>query len=549
MMSPSRRLGEFLVDRKVLSRDTLEVMLDREAKEGTPLPRLLAVDRLVSEKDLMAAVAHQVGMPFVDLEETSIDPTVDRLIPAELARASVAVAIEPRGNELLVAMADPSDAAAVGTIQEATGWKVLPAIAEREEVRRLLDAMYGKVAGSKTNGNGKRAGVDGEEIEISFAEESMPATGPEVVGRLGDESKAGDLHVNDLLERVVDLGGSDLHLTSGIHPAVRVHGELKPLTEFPEMNGSEIRRMIYAILTQKQRERFESELELDTSHAIPGVGRFRVNVFLQRDSMGAVMRVIPFEIVPLEQLGLPPAVAGLSQLPRGLVLVTGPTGSGKSTTLASLVDIINTQKPVHIMTVEDPIEFLHQHKTAVVNQREVGEDTNSFANALKHVLRQDPDVILVGEMRDLETISTALTAAETGHLVFATLHTQDAPQSVDRVIDVFPAHQQQQIRVQLASSLQGIVTQQLVPRRGGGGRAVACEVLIATPAVRNLIREGKTHQIYSAMQAGGRFGMQTMDQSLASLLTAGVIDLGTALERCANEEDLRRLSGQGRVKP
>ena len=540
MLSASRRLGEFLVDRKVLSRDTLEVILDREANEGTPLPRLLAADGLVSEKDLMAAVAHQVGMPFVDLDESSVDPSVDRLIPAELARASVAVAIEPRGGELLVAMADPGDSAAVLTIEEATGWKVLPAIAARQEVRRLLDAMYGKA--SSPNGRAKRGG---EDIEISFAEEAAPAAGPEVVGRLGDDSKAGDLHVNDLLERVVDLGGSDLHLTSGIQPAVRVHGELKPLTEFPEMNGSEIRRMIYAILTQKQRERFEAELELDTSHAIPGLGRFRVNVFLQRDSMGAVMRVIPFEIVPLEKLGLPPTVAGLAALPRGLVLVTGPTGSGKSTTLASLVDIINCQKAVHIMTVEDPIEFLHNHKVAVVNQREVGEDTNSFANALKHVLRQDPDVILVGEMRDLETISTALTAAETGHLVFATLHTQDAPQSVDRVIDVFPAHQQQQIRVQLAASLQGIVTQQLVPRRGGGGRAVAAEVLIATPAVRNLIREGKTHQIYSAMQAGGRFGMQTMDQSLASLLKAGTIDLGTALERCANEEDVRRLSGQG----
>ncbi|MBV8980853.1 MAG: PilT/PilU family type 4a pilus ATPase [Acidimicrobiia bacterium] len=540
MLSPSRRLGEFLVDRKVLSRDTLEAMLDREEREGTPLPRLLAAEGLVAEKDLMAAVAHQVGMPFVDLEETSIDPSVDRLIPADLARASLAVAIEPKGGELLVAMADPGDSASVLAIEEAIGWKVQPAIAEREELRRLLDAMYGKTPRSDNAGRTRAAGDD---IEIEFADEPASITGPEVVGRLGDESRAGDLHVNELLERVVDLGGSDLHLTSGIHPSVRVHGELKPLTEFPVMNGSEIRRMIYAVLTQKQRERFESELELDMSHAIPGLGRFRVNVFLQRDSMGAVMRVIPFDLVPLEQLGLPPAVAGLASLPRGLVLVTGPTGSGKSTTLASLVDIINSDKPVHIMTVEDPIEFLHKHKRAVVNQREVGEDTNSFASALKHVLRQDPDVILVGEMRDLETISTALTAAETGHLVFATLHTQDAPQSVDRVIDVFPAHQQQQIRVQLAASLQGIVTQQLVPRRGGGGRAVAAEVLIATPAVRNLIREGKTHQIYSAMQAGGRFGMQTMDQSLATLLKNNVIDLGTALERCANEEDLRRLSG------
>jgi twitching motility protein PilT len=261
--------------------------------------------------------------------------------------------------------------------------------------------------------------------------------------------------------------------------------------------------------------------------------------------MGAVMRTIPWEIVPLQKLGLPEAVATFADMPRGLVLVCGPTGSGKSTTLASLVDIINSTKPCHIMTVEDPIEFLHQHKMAVVNQREVGEDTHTFAKALKHVLRQDPDVILVGEMRDLETISTALTAAETGHLVFATLHTQDAPQSIDRVIDVFPSHQQQQIRVQLAAALQGVVCQQLVPRSGGRGRAVCSEVLVATPAVRNLIREGKTHQIYSSMQAGGRYGMQTMDQSLAGLVRAGEITMDAAVERCASEDDLRRLASGG----
>src|SRR5438445_11906807 len=301
--------------------------------------------------------------------------------------------------------------------------------------------------------------------------------------------------------------------------------------------------MVFSILTQKQREKFEDNLELDTSYALPGRGRFRVNVFVQRDSVGCVMRAIPYDIVDFERLGIAPAVQSWAHLPRGLVLVTGPTGSGKSTTLASLIDIVNRERSVHIMTVEDPIEFLHTHKRSLINQREVGEDTHSFAAALKHVLRQDPDVILVGEMRDLETISTALTAAETGHLVFATLHTQDAPQSLDRVIDVFPAHQQQQIRVQLTASLQGIVCQQLVPRPGGGGRAVAAEVLIATPAIRNLIRDGKTHQIYSAMQAGGKFGMQTMDQSLATLVKTGIITLEAALERCANEDDLRRLMG------
>jgi twitching motility protein PilT len=367
---------------------------------------------------------------------------------------------------------------------------------------------------------------------------------PEPLGRDSGPLAPPPLHVDDILRRVVELGGSDLHLAAGCVPTIRLRGEMGPLTEYPVLDGVKIRELLYAILTQKQRERFENELELDASHSIPGVGRFRVNVLVQRDSVGAVMRVIPHEIVPLGALGLPDTVGNFATLTRGLVLVTGPTGSGKSTTLASLIDMINTSRPVHIMTVEDPIEFLHQHKRAVVNQREVGEDTHSFTAALKHVLRQDPDVILVGEMRDLETISTALTAAETGHLVFATLHTQDAPQTIDRVIDVFPAHQQQQIRVQLATSLQGVVTQQLVPLVGGQGRTVAIEVMVATPAVRNLIREGKVHQIYSAMQAGARYGMRSMDQSLAELVRAGRITYEVAIERAVNPEDLRRLLGR-----
>jgi twitching motility protein PilT len=271
------------------------------------------------------------------------------------------------------------------------------------------------------------------------------------------------------------------------------------------------------------------------------VGRFRMNVFLQRDSVAAVLRAIPQTVVSLDRLGLPSIVGELTRLPRGLVLVTGPTGSGKSTTLASMIDVINATRAVHIMTVEDPIEFLHVHKRAVINQREVGEDTHSFSEALRHVLRQDPDVILVGEMRDLETISTALTAAETGHLVFGTLHTQDAPQSVDRIIDVFPAHQQSQIRVQLSSALQAVVTQQLLRRNADRGRVLASEVLVATPAVRNLIREGKIHQIYSVMQSGGQHGMRTMDHSLAELVRTGEITMETAIEYGHHEEDIRRL--------
>jgi twitching motility protein PilT len=353
--------------------------------------------------------------------------------------------------------------------------------------------------------------------------------------------------ISELLEHVLKLGASDLHITAGSAPTVRVHGALRRLSQYPELEPEELQRMVYSILTQKQRERLEQELELDVSYSLPGKARFRVNVYFQRDAMGAAFRLIPFEITDIGGLGLPPQVEEFARLPRGLVLVTGPTGSGKSTTLASLVDVVNSEKDLHIMTVEDPIEFLHKHKRAIVNQREVGQDTHSFAQALKHVLRQDPDVILVGEMRDLETISTALTAAETGHLVFATLHTQDAPQTIDRVIDVFPPAQQQQIRVQLASTLQGVMTQQLLPTVDGQGRTVAVEVLVATPAVRNLIREAKVHQIYSAMQAGGKFGMQTMDHSLAALVRANRISYETALAACHNAEELNRMLGRASV--
>jgi len=351
--------------------------------------------------------------------------------------------------------------------------------------------------------------------------------------------------VPELLEIVLEKGASDLHLTAGSKPVIRLHGDLLRLEEYPILTPRGLQGMLYAILPQKMRERLEQELELDMSYALPGKARFRVNVYFQRDSIGAAFRLIPYEIRSVESLGLPSVVADLARYPRGFVVVTGPTGSGKSTTLAGMVDIVNRERAAHIMTVEDPIEFLHKHQRCIVNQREVGSDTHGFAPALKHVLRQDPDVILVGEMRDLETISTAITAAETGHLVFATLHTQDAPQTIDRIIDVFPPHQQQQVRVQLATTLQGVVTQQLLQTADGRGRVVSCEILICTPAVRNLIREGKVHQIYSIMQAGGRFGMQTMDQSLATLVKAGKITQQLAYERCHDPEELNRLIGGG----
>jgi len=361
---------------------------------------------------------------------------------------------------------------------------------------------------------------------------------------MAQEVQEGDLDISAALRIMLRTGASDLHLTTGAPPMVRLDGELAALPDLPVMKPDSLQRSLYAMLTQKQREQFEEDLELDFSHALVGEARFRVNIYRQRDSLGAAFRMIPYEIKPLEALGIPQSVSAFAALPRGLVLVTGPTGSGKSTTLASLVDLANRSRSAHIMTVEDPIEFLHRHKRSLVNQREIGTDTHSFGAALRHVLRQDPDIILIGEMRDLETIQVALTAAETGHLVFATLHTQDAAQTIDRIIDVFPSGQQGQVRTQLATAVQGIVCQSLLRRADGPGRAAAVEVLIATPAIRNLIREGKVHQIYTALQAGAQLGMQTMDQHLAELVKNGAISYEVAAETCHHIEEFKRLCGR-----
>src|SRR6266478_2614666 len=347
--------------------------------------------------------------------------------------------------------------------------------------------------------------------------------------------------IDDLLEQMVGHGASDLHVTVASPPAFRVRGHIVRAEGYEPFTADDTRALLYRILSSEQQKNFELKRQLDFAYAMPGVARFRVNVYYQREAVGAAFRLIPQEIKSLEELNLPHIMHSLSEYPRGLVLVTGPTGSGKSTTLAAVIDEINRTRSDHILTIEDPIEFVHRHKRCIVNQREIGPDAPSFSEALKAALRQDPDVILVGEMRDLETISTALTAAETGHLVFATLHTQDAPQSVDRVIDVFPAHQQQQIRVQLAASLQGIVTQQLVPRPGGAGRAVAVEVLLPDDAVRNLIRQAKIEQVYSVMQTNTARGMQTMEQALADLAMRRVVTLEEALSRSSRPDQLEGI--------
>jgi twitching motility protein PilT len=347
----------------------------------------------------------------------------------------------------------------------------------------------------------------------------------------------------DVLTRMAEERASDVHLSPGFAPAIRIRGRIVPLEEYGKLSPQQTRDTVYSMLNDDQRKRFESNKQLDLAYAVPGVSRFRVNCFFQRGSISAAFRRIPHEIPQIAELGLPQILEEFTRKPRGFVLVTGPTGSGKSTSLAAMIDIINREREEHILTIEDPIEFLHSHKQCLVNQREIGADADDFSLALKSALREDPDVILVGEMRDLETMSTALTAAETGHLVFATLHTQSTAQTVDRIIDVFPSAQQKQVRMQLSIALQGIVTQQLLPTSDGTGRVVATEVLVPTPAVRNLIREGKTHQIYSALQTSGAQGMQTMDAHLAQLVRMGRITRKLAEQRATVPEELKRLLG------
>jgi len=351
--------------------------------------------------------------------------------------------------------------------------------------------------------------------------------------------------LSDLLKRLLDMGGSDLHITTNSPPQIRVHGSLTPL-DMPQLTPAETKQLAYSVMTDAQKHRFEENLELDFSFGLKGLARFRANVFNQRGATSAVFRVIPFEIKNFNQLGLPAVVARLCEKPRGLVLVTGPTGSGKSTTLASMIDKINCERHDHILTIEDPIEFVHLNKNCVVNQREVHADTKSFTDALRAALREDPDVVLIGEMRDLETIESALRIAETGHLTFGTLHTNSASSTINRIIDVFPAHQQPQIRAQLSLVLEGILCQSLLPKIDGQGRAMCMEILVPNAAIRNLIREDKIHQIYSAMQSGQeKFGMQTFNQALATAYFQKQISLETAMARSSVPDELRDMIDRG----
>jgi len=535
----SSRLAQALVQGGYDTNANLAPLVAEAQATGQSLAVLLISRNLALPGVVVGALAHMAQMQAIDLAAMTPSPDAVAALPEDLAREFGAVALQFEGSILAVAFAEPPTSADVDALAARLGYRINPVLADPV----VIGQMLGNGADVPPPPAPESPLVDNT-VDPDDDDEGAPAL-PSIDSLLeqGIPAAANDgsmpLHIDDLLRYAVAVGASDLHLTSQMPGSIRLHGAIRPIEGCPVLDNETIRDMVFGILPASQRERFEEESELDTSHSISGVGRFRVNVSMQRGTVAAALRPIPHEMPEFSTLGLPDAIKSFTDLRRGLVLVTGPTGSGKSTTLASLVDIINRNKPLHIVTVEDPIEFLHDHKRSIITQREVGEDTKSFSEALRRVLRQDPDVILVGELRDLETISMALTAAETGHLVFGTLHTQDCPQTIDRMIDVFPTNQQEQIRVMLAATLEGVVTQQLIVNADGTGRIPCSEVLVCTSAIRNLIRQSKTHQIYSVMQVGGSFGMQTMDQGLAKLVKDGLISESLAYDRSSNEEDLR----------
>jgi len=527
------RLAKALVESGYETDARIKPLLNEALATNQTLAFLLISRNLALPSVVVGTLSQLSEVPAVDLAAFTPQPEATAALPGALAREFLAMGLQLDGNVLVVAFGEPPSPQEVEDLAGRVGRRIHAVLADPVLIAQHLGSM------STTDASAPTDVAVGPSVQM---QKGTKATVDDLLTTglaAGGHDESVPLHIDDMLRYAVSVGASDLHLTVAMPGTIRLHGAMRPIEGCPPLSNDTIRDMIFGILPASQRERFEAEHELDTSHTIPGVGRFRVNVALQRGTVTAALRPIPHEMPVFSSLGLPDSIRSFTDLRRGLVLVTGPTGSGKSTTLASLIDIINRTKPMHIVTVEDPIEFLHDHKRSIITQREIGEDTNSFSEALRRVLRQDPDVILVGELRDLETISMALTAAETGHLVFGTLHTQDAPQTIDRIIDVFPTQQQEQIRVMLAATLEGVVTQQLVPTADGDGRAPCAEVLVCTSAIRNLIRMAKTHQIYSLMQVGASFGMQTMDQGLAYMVKEGIISESSAYDRSSNEEDLR----------
>lgn len=492
-------------------------------------------DGLLSYEELAVAISREKKIPLINLKISESSPEALELITAETCRDLNVLPINITDKKLLLAMENPLDAEKIDLLAKLTGQVINPAVVPANLLRSAIVERYSKDADSTEATTVTQDLIGKIFADIARVRAPAPVDNPTM------EINPHELTVDQLLLEMLESKASDLHLAVGSPPMMRVHGELLPMGNYPMMTPSAVQMMIYAIVNDEQMTTLERKKELDFAYSIPRVSRFRVNVHRQRGSLGAVMRTIPENMPTLDSLGMPRVVYELTMRPRGLVLVTGPTGSGKTTTLAAMIDEINRSRRTHIVSIEDPIEFLHNNKMSVVTQREIGVDTDSFAIALRHVLRQDPDVILIGEMRDLETISAAVTAAETGHLVFATLHTTSAAQTIERIIDVFPSHQQEQIRSQLSNSLEGILTQTLLPNIDGRGRSCAQEILVATPAIRNLIREGKIHQMPSILQASAKYGMQTLDNALKQLVRNRKVSLEAAIEKASNPEDFTAL--------
>lgn len=519
--SDSEQLAEILRAAELVDVNMMERAQAIHQAQGRWLGNILVELGAISPEDMVQALSKALGLKSIDL--TDAPPSLDavRALPESMARRFAVVPVSQIDTTLHIAMVNPLDMLAFDLIQARTGMHLERLVSAERDVRGAIDRFYGQLARELKQPSA--AHDDRKSLSLSRDQ----AVEAEEVN-----------HVDDLLRMVIKRRASDLHLSAGSAPTLRVDGELVAV-HAQKLGPRKVHELIYAILTDEQIAHFEENWELDFAYSVAGSCRFRVNCHRQRGTIGSVFRAVPVDPPSLDGLGMPDILKTMASRPRGLVLVTGPTGSGKSTTLAAMIREINTHRPCHIVTVEDPIEFLHRNDKSIIIQREVGSDTRSFANALRHVLRQDPDVILIGEMRDLETIAAAITAAETGHLVLATLHTTSAAQTVDRIVDVFPPHQQEQIRVQLSTVLEGIICQTLLPLADGKGRVCAQEVLVATSAIRNLIREGKTHQMPSVLQSSAAEGMQTLDQALKTLVLQAKVTPQAAMAVASNPQDFQ----------
>ncbi len=530
-VATNQRVALILNKQKLLSPDLLEGLVTRAAKHQQWIGQAAVDGGFLTYDELAAALARDTELTLVHLPTCCPEPRALRRLTASKCREHNAVPLAMHRGMLVVVMANPLDESSVNFLREATQSKLIIQVAPLHAIRKAVEEWYAKLPPLAT---------EDEANEMRQMLSDLHVPGDALAASQGTGQATDHFCLDDLLQMMMERLASDLHLATGSPPLMRVDGDLQAMP-FPLLTPHGIQTIIYSILTDRQITAFERSWELDFSYSLPGVSRFRVNIHRQRGSLGAVFRIIPMEVPSLDKLKMPPIVREFTHRPRGLVLVTGPTGAGKSTTLAAMVEEINRTAHKHIVTIEDPIEFLHTNVKSVVTQREVGTDTESFAVALRHVLRQDPDVILIGEMRDLETISAALTAAETGHLVFASLHTTSASQSVDRIVDVFPESQQAQVRAQLANVLEGILTQTLLQRLDGKGRVCAQEIMVASPAIRTLIRDNKVHQMPSIIQASAKYSMQTLDAALRTLVLSRQVSLDEALKKTSNPEDFKSM--------